>query len=395
MHLKTKKLYTNTEKKTYSRGIRMKNKGTVVVTLIVIFILISCTTKEPIKIGLSASLTGRNASLGLDVKDGVVFAIERINSKGGIKGRTIELIIKDDKNNPEQAQIVDLELINEGVCTIIGHVTSEITHSVINLMHENDMLLMSPTSSSKALAEEDDNMISLYPSGDGEQRQTVSYCTQVLEIDTVSIILDLDNKAFAENWKDIFVDLFEKSGGKIMDIVNFSSKQNPKFLELVKTALINKPQAVLIIASSIDTTQICQQLEKINPNVQKLSSGWAFGNVLLNQGGLSIQGLFLTNSWDNNSKVAEYISFKNDFQQRFNRNPGFAEFYGYETVMVLHQALWECRDISPLEIKEKILEISTFEGLQNKIVIGPQGNTIGSVSMFKVVNNNFVRVEIP
>lgn len=373
----------------------MKNRLMIAVTLTVIFILISCTPKEPIKVGFSASLSGRNASLGLDVKDGVIFAIERINSQGGVKGRKLELIIKDDKNEPETAQKIDLELINEGVCTIIGHVTSGITSSVVNLMGENDMLLISPTVSSKEITEKDDNLISLYPSSDREQNQTASYCSQVLKINTVSIILDIDNEIFAENWKDNFITFFESSGGKVADIVRFSSQKEPKFLEIVKRVLLNKPQGVLIIASSIDTAQICQQLEKLNPDVQKLSSGWAFDDVLLNQGGLSIEGLFLTNSWDSNSEEPEYVAFKKDFQQRFNRDPGFAEYFGYMSVMVLYQALLECKEISPMEIKEKILEISTFQGLQGTIVIGPLGNTIGDASMFKVVDNKYVRVEIP
>ncbi|OPX90066.1 MAG: hypothetical protein A4E53_01281 [Pelotomaculum sp. PtaB.Bin104] len=49
--------------------------------------------------------------------------METINASGGIGGRKIELLIRDDRGLSEKAQEVDRELIQAGVVAIIGHAT--------------------------------------------------------------------------------------------------------------------------------------------------------------------------------------------------------------------------------------------------------------------------------
>ena len=51
--------------------------------------------------------------------------MDQCNRAGGIKGRKIELIMKDDQQNPEMARKAVRELISEGVVAIIGPGTSE------------------------------------------------------------------------------------------------------------------------------------------------------------------------------------------------------------------------------------------------------------------------------
>ncbi len=56
-------------------------------------------TGEPIKIGLSNSLTGFSAAPGASVDKGVKLEIEYVNANGGINGRPLELVEYDDKSD--------------------------------------------------------------------------------------------------------------------------------------------------------------------------------------------------------------------------------------------------------------------------------------------------------
>ncbi|MCP4694443.1 MAG: amino acid ABC transporter substrate-binding protein, partial [Desulfobacterales bacterium] len=67
-------------------------------------------TGDPIKIGLPATLSGTTSSFGRHVRNGAVLAVERANRAGGVAGRPVELIIKDDKGDPGEALRVDQEL---------------------------------------------------------------------------------------------------------------------------------------------------------------------------------------------------------------------------------------------------------------------------------------------
>ena len=54
-------------------------------------------TKEPIKVGMIQPLSGPIAAAGSYITNGAKIAVERINAKGGVLGRPLELIIEDNK----------------------------------------------------------------------------------------------------------------------------------------------------------------------------------------------------------------------------------------------------------------------------------------------------------
>ncbi len=64
------------------------------------------TSAQNYKIGISAGLTGYAATVDSSWSDGVKLAAEAINAKGGIKGRKIEVVVEDNRSEPQEAVIV-------------------------------------------------------------------------------------------------------------------------------------------------------------------------------------------------------------------------------------------------------------------------------------------------
>lgn len=76
------------------------------------------TGAEPINVGLIVSLTGNYAPLGSEDKKAVELAVQQINSAGGLLGRQIKLIERDDKSQPEQSVLSFNEIKNDVVAVI-------------------------------------------------------------------------------------------------------------------------------------------------------------------------------------------------------------------------------------------------------------------------------------
>lgn len=74
---------------------------------------------RPYRIGMIAPLSGNYEPLGRDCKKAVELAIEEINAEGGIQGRRIELVFRDDKSQPDQSVIAFNEL-KSNVEVVIG-----------------------------------------------------------------------------------------------------------------------------------------------------------------------------------------------------------------------------------------------------------------------------------
>ena len=79
-------------------------------------------SKEPVKIGLSAAVSGGSAASGEAIKRGLQIAIDEINAKGGVLGgRKLELVVRDDEGNPQKGVTIARELVErEKVAAVFG-----------------------------------------------------------------------------------------------------------------------------------------------------------------------------------------------------------------------------------------------------------------------------------
>ena len=80
---------------------------------------------EPLKIGVDGPFTGGSSSMGVSMRDGVRMAADEINKAGGVLGRQIQLIERDDEAKNERGVQIAQELINrEKVVAVVGYINT-------------------------------------------------------------------------------------------------------------------------------------------------------------------------------------------------------------------------------------------------------------------------------
>src|SRR5450631_3236768 len=80
---------------------------------------------DPILIGVDGPFTGGSSSMGVSMRDGVRLATDEINKAGGVLGRPIQLIERDDEAKNELGVQVTQELINkEQVVATLGFINT-------------------------------------------------------------------------------------------------------------------------------------------------------------------------------------------------------------------------------------------------------------------------------
>ena len=80
---------------------------------------------DSIKIGLSGPFTGGSSSMGVSMRDGVKLAVSEINAAGGVMGRPLEVVERDDEAKNELGVQIAQELINkENVVATVGYINT-------------------------------------------------------------------------------------------------------------------------------------------------------------------------------------------------------------------------------------------------------------------------------
>src|ERR1700740_418229 len=80
---------------------------------------------DPIKIAVSGPFTGGSSAMGVSMRDGVRLAIDEINRSGGVLGRPIVAVERDDEAKNERGVQIAGEMINkEHVVAVVGYVNT-------------------------------------------------------------------------------------------------------------------------------------------------------------------------------------------------------------------------------------------------------------------------------
>ena len=88
---------------------------------------IEVSSEPTLEIGVVLSLTGQQAAFGVDVRDGIEFAIRQLPTHDALRGHRLKLLIVDDEGDARTAVARVLELaLRPKVIAIIGSVQSAI-----------------------------------------------------------------------------------------------------------------------------------------------------------------------------------------------------------------------------------------------------------------------------
>lgn len=90
----------------------------------------SAMAADPIKVGLSGPYTGGSSSMGVSMRDGAKLAVDEINKAGGVMGRPLQLVERDDEAKNELGVQIAQELINkEQVVATLGFINTGVAQA--------------------------------------------------------------------------------------------------------------------------------------------------------------------------------------------------------------------------------------------------------------------------
>lgn len=103
------------------------------------------TAADPIRIGLVAALSGQSAKSGEAITRGLTIAIDEINAGGGVLGRPLELISRDDESNPGKGLLAARELVQrQGVVALIGGLDTPVSLAIVPFANEQKVPFVGP-----------------------------------------------------------------------------------------------------------------------------------------------------------------------------------------------------------------------------------------------------------
>ncbi|WP_346353900.1 ABC transporter substrate-binding protein [Azotosporobacter soli] len=373
------------------KAIFLRRSFLFLVSLLFLFALLlgGCLKKEPIRIGFVADLTGKQAELGVQERNGVQLAVDNLNASGGIAGRPIELLIQDDLGTGDGARAAIHQLLQANVAAIIGHATSAQTTLGLQLTDPAKIVLLSPTASTPDLSGKSPYFFRVYPTFLDSARGFASYVYQDHALKKIAILADSDNAAYAFTYRDVFSDKYTSLGGSVVKSISYASSKQPDFAPLLKELRQGEPDGLLLVTSDIDAALIAQRARLMGWRVLLFASAWAQTEILLHNGGMAVEGMEIEQAYALDNENQAFSAFKQQYQARFGRAPSFGASFGYEAASVLANALKKTGGQRE-GLRQALLDTKDFPGLLDTISFSANGDVVRPFYLSTIRNGKFV-----
>jgi branched-chain amino acid transport system substrate-binding protein len=351
----------------------------------------ACGPAEPIKIGLIAGLSDRGSDFGESVRNGVILAIEQQNQAGGVNGRKIELIVRDDGQDKATATKAAEELIGLRPEIIIGPVTSSMATVIMPLMDQAGQAIISPTVASTNFYGKDDNFFRVNCT---TREAAIQHAKVLYERGSrnVGLAFDASNLPFSGTWIDAFSAEFAKLGGTTSGTSGFESAASTSFSQVIARLISTNPDAMIFVASTLDTARLAQQARRLSPGIPLSSSEWAASAEALSEmGGSAVEGMMMTHAYDRNDERPAYQKFRSEFKNRFQREFGSFSLLAYDTANIVIAAMKQrSKDES---MKAALLKYGPYQGVQQEISFDANGDATRKVYFTEIRNGSLVQVK--
>ena len=360
--------------------------------------LVSARAQE-IVVGQYASLTGSEATFGINSSNGVALALEEVNNHGGVLGgRKIKIITEDDQSKPGQPSAAVKKLVSsDNVIAVIGEIASSRSLEAAPICQAAKIPMISPGATNPRVTEVGDYIFRVCFIDPFQGTVMAKFALDNLKAKKVAILTDVRND-YSVGLTKYFKEYFQSHGGQIVMERSFSGGGTDRDFRAQLTAIkAAQPDAIFVPGYYTEAGLIAKQARSLGIKVPLLGGdGWD-SPKLSEIGGSAIEGSYFSTHFspkDTNPKVQDFVK---KYHAKYGVMPDGMAPLGYDAMMVLAQALNTAGSTEGPKIRDALAGIKNFDGVTGRITIDPNRNATKAAVVLKVNSkgNDFVASVAP
>ena len=332
-------------------------------------------TSDAILFGQAAALEGPSSALGQGMRQGILAAFAEINAKGGVYGRKLHLVSRDDGYDPDRSVVQTTKLIEEdNIFALIGAVGTPTAIATVPISSARNVPFIGRFTGAEFLrAPELRNVVNIRASYSAEAEAWVKHLTEDLHFTNIAIFYQDDS--FGRDGLAGVRRALEKRGMELTAEGTF--ERNTKFvssaLRIIKRA---EPQAVVMIGTYGPCAEFIKLARKAGFHPTFVNVSFVGADALARELGAAGEGVVVSQvvpfPWDTSLKVvADYQAAQTALDSTLS--PGFVSLEGY-----LSGRLAGCRSRTGGAAPDRagllraVHEVGRFDISGSVITVGPK-----------------------
>ena len=325
----------------------------IVVTGIAVFFMLRRGKEETIKIGTIIPLTGAGKRLGVEARDGMPLAADGINSRNGINGRKIQLIIEDSKSDLKEGKKAFNRIEKAYHPFFYVSVLSAISEAMAPLSEENSVVLFGLMTSSTGFTEHKKWVFRYYVTAEVDAQPILSIL-QELHVKNLGILYI--NDEYGVSVLEIVKHGFQASGG----IIKSKSFETGAFNYKEQIKTLNDMEAICFIGFVPHIQEAFKQFKEVNFEGFILAAGGASDPLVTSMP--EANGVYISAPiiYDSNYLFAKEA--KEKYETRYNKIFNVFAATGYDFLIFI-AGLLQDKKISRENVKIVLEEGFMYPGV--------------------------------
>ena len=348
--------------------------------------------QEPIKIGQFASLTGKEASLGQSSNKGTMMAIDDLNAAGGVLGRPLLLVTEDTQSKPgETATVVKKLISRDKVVALLGEVASSRSLEAAPIAQAAKVPMISPASTNPKVTETGAYIFRTCFIDPFQGPVMARFAREHLKAKRVALVVSTSS-AYSIGLAKFFRESFVANGGTIVLEQKYSEgdKDFKAQLTAIKAAGVD---AVFNPGYYNEGALIVRQARDLGLTLPIFGADSWEAEALIQLGGKAMEGAYLCSHYSPEDPSPRVQNFVAAYKKRFGSTPDSNASLGYDSVLVLVDAIRRAGTTERNALREAIATTRDFMAVTGKITIDSERNASKNAVIVQVRNGKFEFVQ--
>ena len=370
--------------------------------LMLVFPLQAKVEGDKIILGSAISLTGKYATNGLHAQRGYDFAVERINSMGGVKvgGKTYMLSIKyyDDESTPARgAQLAERLIKQDGVEFMLGPYSSGLTKAIAPVTEKYGVPMVEAEGASRSLFTQGYRyLFAVLSTSEQYLSPSIDHAASMAKKNgknpsSVKVAMAFENDPFSLDVREGVVDTAKKYGMKIVIDDKLPADLSDMSATLTKVKAM-RPDILLVSGHSKGAATAARQIGEMRINVPLISITHCEAAKVHEKFPKAAQGFLCPTQWSPNVPYSDsYFGDSKKYDREFKAAYPSYSAIPYQTaqasaaVLVWKLAFEAANSFDKDRLRDAISATQT-ETFYGKIKFSEAGNNIAKPMLMRQIS---------
>ncbi len=329
---------------------------------------------EPVKIGAVFSVTGIAAIHNAPLIEMVRLAADEINDEGGLLGRSVRLIMLDNKSTPIGSRLAGEEAIRIKTAAVIGAHWSSHSLALAPILQQTGIPMISPGSTNPKVTRIGNYIfrVCFIDSFQGAAMARFAYAD--LGARTAVVLRNIDEE-YSIKLAEYFMNAFKRIGGEVLLDGSYRGKA-VDFAEVLKETAKLGPDVVYVPGYTRDSGLLIKQAVSIG--VKATFLGGDAWDEIYRIGGKAVDGSYHSAPWHSDVPFQRSAHLKRIYRQKHGMGiENMSAPLAYDAFMVLADAIKRAGTLDGNKLRDAIAETTGFKGATGIISFDENGDPRG------------------